>query len=59
MEIEIEDKNQKKDKKEIHEFIKLMQNLNAEEQTGLLLMIQGAKLLAQKKKQRVNRCSRS
>lgn len=45
------------DKQEITDFIKLMQSLNVQEQAGLMLLVQGAKLLAQKKKQRITRCS--
>lgn len=43
------------DRKEIEQFIKLMQSLNHDKQVGLLLMTQGARLLAdseKKKKQR-------
>lgn len=43
------------DRKEIEEFIKLMQSLSVQEQLGLLNMVQGARLLAEpekKKKQR-------
>lgn len=45
------------DKKEVTDFIKLMQSLSEQEQAGLLMMTQGAKLLAQKKKQRITHCS--
>lgn len=45
------------DRKQAEQFITLLKRLNKEEQTGLLLMVQGAKLLSQKKKQRITRRS--
>lgn len=38
--------------KEIEQFIRLMQSLNHEKQMGLLLMAQGARLLAESEKQK-------
>lgn len=46
-----------KDRKEAQQFISLLKKLNEEEQAGLLLMVQGAKLLSQNKKQRITRRS--
>ena len=46
-------------KAEIREFIKFIQQLSAHEQVGVLQIVQGAKLLNQNTKQRINRRSRS
>lgn len=46
-------------KAEIREFIKFIQQLNVQEQAGILQIVQGVKLLNQNKKQRINRRSRS
>jgi len=43
------------DRKEIEQFIKLMQSLNRDKQVGLLLMTQGARLLADSDKQKKQR----
>lgn len=43
------------DHKEIEQFIKLMQSLNHDKQVGLLLMTQGARLLADSDKQKKQR----
>lgn len=43
------------DRKEIEEFIKLMQSLSVQEQLGLLNMVQGARLLAEPDKQKKQR----
>ena len=44
------------DREQTKEFIKLMQSLNEQQQTGLLLIIQGMQLL-ERKKRRINRRS--
>lgn len=41
---------EKINKSEVRDFIKLIQELNEQEQAGVLLMVQGARLFADKKK---------
>lgn len=46
-------------KAEIREFIKFIQRLSVQEQTGALQIVQGVKLLSQNKKPRIIRRFRS
>ena len=39
-------------KEEVHTFIKLLKNLNAEQQAGLLLVTEGMHIIADKRKKR-------
>lgn len=41
---------EKINKSEVRDFIKLIQELNVQEQAGVLMMIQGVRLLSDKKK---------